>query len=71
MQTKYLTISEVAERTRHSANTIRNWVRGYYTKNGKAIKCQTTFVPAHRSGKKLLFKESEVERWIEEQQVAA
>lgn len=66
MQTKMLSLREVSERLGRSQGTIRNWVRGTYTKNGKTQLCKTKFVQAYNIGAQYSFRESDVNRWIQE-----
>lgn len=66
MQTKMITLREVAERIGRSQSTIRSWIRGTYIKNGKTRTCKEKFVQAYKIGSKLSFRESDVNRWIED-----
>lgn len=64
MQTKLLTIKEVAKRLNKSVGTIRSYCRGYYD-NGNGPQLQKRqFIKPLRIGRTLQFKESELERWI-------
>lgn len=68
MQTKLLTIKEVAKRLNKSVSTIRSYCRGYYD-NGQSYGPQLQkrqFIKPLRIGGTLQFKESELERWIAE-----
>ena len=44
MQTKLLTIKEVAARLNVSVDTIRNWVRGCYTNGRGSTLCKVKFI---------------------------
>ena len=66
MQTKLLTIKEVAKRLNKSVSTIRSYCRGYYDNgqgNGPKVQ-KRQFIKPLRIGRTLQFKESELERWI-------
>lgn len=66
MQTKLLTIKEVAKRLNKSVSTIRSYCRGYYDNgqgNGPQVQ-KRQFIKPLRIGRTLQFKESELERWI-------
>lgn len=66
MQTKLLTIKEVAARLNKSVSTIRSWVRGYYNNGqsfGPRLRKRKFIEPIYVGGA-LQFKESELERWI-------
>lgn len=66
MQTKLLTIKEVAKRLNKSVSTIRSWICGYYD-NGDGPRLRgREFIKPIRVGGTLQFKESELERWIAE-----
>lgn len=66
MQTKLISIKQVAEVLGVSVNTVRNWVRGYYD-NGTDLRSYTArqFIEPVRIGRLIRFKESELNRWIE------
>jgi predicted DNA-binding transcriptional regulator AlpA len=66
MQTKLLTIKEVAKRLNKSVNTIRSWIRGYYDNGDGPRLRRREFIKPIRVGGTLQFKESELERWIAE-----
>ena len=66
MQTKLLTIKEVAARLNVSVDTIRNWVRGCYTNSRGSTLCKVKFIPPVKTGRMLQFKESDLNRWIAE-----
>lgn len=64
MQTKLLTVKEVAERLNVSVGTIRNWVRGCYSNSRGPTLCKVKFIEPVRIGRLLQFKESDLNRWI-------
>ncbi len=69
MQTKLLTIKEVAARLNKSVSTIRSWIRGYYNNGqgfGPRLRKREFIRPIYVGGT-LQFKESELNRWIETQ----
>lgn len=66
MQTKMITLKEAAVRIGRSQSTIRNWLRGTYTKGGKTHLCSEQFVQAYKFGKQYAFKESDINRWVAE-----
>ncbi len=67
---KLIPLKEVAYRLGKDQNTIRNWVRGWYTKNGKTHHIDMKFPPSYRLGRQLSFREDEIEQWIENQRTA-
>ena len=64
MQTKLLTIKEVAKRLNKSVGTIRSYCRGYYDNGSGPRQHKRQFIKPLRIGDTLQFKESELERWI-------
>ena len=48
MNPKMVSLKEAAEMVGRSESTIRNWIRGTYTKNGKTQICKVKFVPGSR-----------------------
>lgn len=68
MRARLLTIKEVAARLGVSVNTIRCWVRGYYDA-GRGPRLTRPFIKPLRIGRQLMFKESELEQWIELQTI--
>lgn len=67
MQPKMITLKETAEMIGRSPNTIRNWIRGTYTRDGKTHACKVKFAPAYKVGGGYLFREVDVSRWLEAQ----
>lgn len=72
MQTRLLTVKDVAERLGVGAPTIRAWVRGIY-QNGRGLAAyKKEFIPAQRlPNGQLRFKESDLNNWIEQRLAAA
>ncbi len=70
MQTKLLTIKEVAARLNVSVGTIRNWINGYYQNSrGPRTYEGTKFIEPVVVGNRLRFKESEFNRWVESRSI--
>jgi predicted DNA-binding transcriptional regulator AlpA len=68
MQTKLLTVKEVAKRINKSVSTIYSYCREYYDNgqgNGPRLR-KRKFIKPLRIGGTLQFKECELERWIAE-----
>jgi len=55
-----LTVEEAAEYLRCSVTEVYSMTRSRRKARGLAV------LPAHRVGRKLLFKRSEIDRWLEE-----
>lgn len=65
MQTKLLTTKEVADRISVSANTVTNWARGYYYSPQGPRAVEVDFIKPVKVGRAVRFKESELNRWLE------
>ena len=65
MNPKMVSLKEAAEMVGRSESTIRNWIRGTYTKNGKTQICKVKFVPAYKYGSQYSFREVDINRWLE------
>lgn len=65
MSERWLTCSEIAELFHISVRTARTWGRGITYDQGRTVPLKNGFPAARKIGRKLLFKESEVQRWAD------
>ena len=67
MKAKMISLKETAEMIGKSENTIRNWIRGFYWKNGQPVPCNVDFPQAYKFRNTYSFREIDITRWIEQQ----
>lgn len=61
----FIEIKEVARMACVSVSSVRTWIRGYYVKDGVAIKSKTILdIPIYGRSQKYLFKRKDVEDWL-------